>query len=86
LNVYEAVTSRGAVRGFLDRPVPREALERVLAAAAWTPSGSNLQPWHSYVLTDAPLAELKKRTGERLSAGGSHAGRHAVVEVETARS
>ncbi|WP_246082838.1 nitroreductase family protein [Nonomuraea diastatica] len=30
-------------------------LERVLAAAAWAPSGSNLQPWHAYVLTCEPL-------------------------------
>ena len=61
MDVYEAVTSRRAVRGFTDRPVPREVLERVLSAAAWAPSGSNLQPWHAYVLTGAPLAELKKR-------------------------
>jgi len=45
MDVYEAVTSRRAVRGFTDRPVPREVLERVLSAAAWAPSGSNLQPW-----------------------------------------
>ena len=25
-------------------PVPMEVLERVLAAAAWSPSGSNVQP------------------------------------------
>lgn len=58
MDVYEAVTSRQAVRAFDDRPVPKEALERVLSAAAWAPSGSNLQPWHAYVLTGAPLAEL----------------------------
>lgn len=69
MDVYEAVTSRRAVRGFTDRPVPRETLERVLSAAAWAPSGSNLQPWHAYVLTGGPLAELKKRAGERLAAG-----------------
>src|SRR6478735_12405835 len=69
MDVYEAVTSRRSVRGFTDRPVPSEALERVLSAAAWAPSGSNLQPWHAYVLTGAPLAELKKRAGERLAAG-----------------
>ena len=68
LDVYEAVTSRRAVRGFTDRPVPREALERVLSAAAWSPSGSNLQPWHAYVLTGEPLAELKKRAGRRVVA------------------
>jgi nitroreductase len=69
LDVYEAVTSRRAVRGFTDRHVPREVLERVLSAAAWSPSGSNLQPWHAYVLTGGPLAQLKKRAGERVAAG-----------------
>ncbi|WP_019069022.1 nitroreductase [Streptomyces hokutonensis] len=69
MDVYEAVTSRRAVRGFTDRPVPREVLERVLSAAAWAPSGSNLQPWHPYVVTGGPLAEIKKRAGERLAAG-----------------
>ncbi|MEU4223214.1 nitroreductase [Nonomuraea sp. NPDC026600] len=69
MDVYEAVTSRRAVRGFTDRPVPKEVLERVLSAAAWSPSGSNLQPWRAYVLTGEPLAELKKRAGERLAAG-----------------
>ncbi|WP_329565019.1 nitroreductase [Streptomyces sp. NBC_01361] len=69
MDVYEAVTSRRAVRGFTDRHVPREVLDRVLSAAAWSPSGSNIQPWHAYVLTGGPLAELKKRAGERLAAG-----------------
>ena len=69
MDVYEAVTSRRAVRGFTDRRVPREVLERVLSAAAWAPSGSNLQPWHAYVLTGRPLAELKKRAGERVASG-----------------
>ncbi|MEU6097156.1 nitroreductase [Streptomyces sp. NPDC047079] len=69
MDVYEAVTSRRAVRAFTDRPVPRRTLERVLSAAAWAPSGSNIQPWHIYVLTGAPLAELKKRAGERLASG-----------------
>ncbi|MQY37101.1 Chloronitrobenzene nitroreductase [Streptomyces sp. RB17] len=69
MDVYEAVRSRRAVRGFTDRDVPREALERVLSAAAWAPSGSNLQPWHAYAVTGAPLAEIKKRAGERLAAG-----------------
>lgn len=69
MDVYEAVTSRRAVRGFTGRQVPREVLERVLSAAAWSPSGSNLQPWHPYVVTGGPLAEIKKRVGERLAAG-----------------
>ncbi|WP_037574374.1 nitroreductase [Phaeacidiphilus oryzae] len=69
MDVYQAVATRRAVRGFTDRPVPPETLERVLSAAARSPSGGNLQPWRCYLLTGAPLAELKKRTGERVAAG-----------------
>ena len=69
MDVYEAVTSRRAVRGFTDKPVSRMVLERVLSAAAWSPSGSNLQPWNIYVLTGEPLVELKTRAVERVAHG-----------------
>ncbi|MFF9512176.1 nitroreductase [Streptomyces sp. NPDC014724] len=36
---------------------------------AGRPSGSNLQPWRAYVLTGAPLAELKRRADERVASG-----------------
>jgi nitroreductase len=66
MDVYEAVTSRRAVRGFTDEPVPREVLQRVLTAAGNAPSGSNIQPWRIYVVTGAPLAQLKKVATERV--------------------
>jgi nitroreductase len=69
VDVYEAVTSRRAVRGFTDAPVSTQVLERVLSAAAWAPSGSNVQPWNIYVVTGAPLAQLKKRATERVALG-----------------
>ncbi len=66
----EAVTSRRAVRGFTDQPVSRKVLERVLSAAAWSPSGSNIQPWNSLrAMTGALLAELKTRAVERVAHG-----------------
>lgn len=69
MDVYEAVSSRRSVRGFTDRRVPMEVLERVLSAAAWVPSGSNLQPWHAYVVTGEPLARLKKLAVGQVAAG-----------------
>ncbi|WP_053658845.1 nitroreductase [Streptomyces sp. MMG1121] len=69
MDVYEAVASRRAVRAFTDVPVPRAVLHRVLAGAARSPSGGNLQPWRVHVLTGAPLAELKKLTAERAATG-----------------
>lgn len=69
MDIYEAVRSRRAVRRFADRPIPSEVLERVFSAAVWAPSGSNIQPWNTYVVTGAPLAELKRRAGKRVAAG-----------------
>jgi nitroreductase len=69
VDVYEAVQTRRAVRGFTDEPVPTEVLQRVLSAAAWAPSGSNIQPWRIYVVTGPPLAQLKKVAVERVAAG-----------------
>ncbi|MEU0934423.1 MULTISPECIES: nitroreductase [unclassified Embleya] len=69
MDVYEAVASRRAVRGFADERIPRGVLERVMSAASRAPSGANLQPWNTYVLTGPALDRLKKRTGERVAAG-----------------
>jgi nitroreductase len=69
MDVYEAVASRRAVRGFTGEPVSTTVLERVLTAAARSPSGGNLQSWNVYLLTGAALGELKKRTAERLAVG-----------------
>jgi nitroreductase len=69
MDVYEAVRSRHSVRAFTDRPVPREALCRVLSEAAWAPSGSNIKPWRVYAVTGAPLTELTRLAGERVAAG-----------------
>lgn len=69
MDVYEAVKSRRAVRGFTDQPVSREVLERVLTAAGNAPSGSNIQPWNIYVVTGEPLVRLKKLATERVANG-----------------
>ena len=69
VDVYSAVRTRQSIRRFADRPVPREVLQRVLSAAADAPSGSNLQPWHIYVLSGQRLGKLKKRIAERVAAG-----------------
>ncbi|MFD6550873.1 nitroreductase [Streptomyces sp. NPDC058398] len=69
MDVYEAVESRRAVRAFSDEAVPMEVLERVLTAATRAPSSGNLQPWHMYVVTGEPLAELKRHATARALAG-----------------
>jgi nitroreductase len=50
--LVEALTSTGAVRRFLDRPVPRDVLARVLDRARFAPSGGNQQAWRVVVVDD----------------------------------
>lgn len=49
--VEDAIVTRRSVRAYLDKPVPRELVERVLDLAARAPSGTNTQPWKVTVLT-----------------------------------
>jgi nitroreductase len=51
MNIIEALTQRKSVRAFLDKPVPREKIIRILQAARHAPSGTNAQPWQVAVVT-----------------------------------
>ena len=57
-DVYEVMRTQRAVRRWTAEPVPDEVIERVIRAATWAPSGSNLQPWGFVVIRDAKRREL----------------------------
>jgi nitroreductase len=69
MNVTEAVQTRRSVRAFLDQPVEREVLTRILETAQRSPSGGNTQPWHGIVLTGAPMQALFARIAQDLPKG-----------------
>lgn len=69
MNVTEAVQTRRSVRAFLDKPVEREVLTRILETAQRTPSGGNTQPWHGIVLTGEPMQALFARIAQDLPRG-----------------
>lgn len=56
--VDAAITSRRSIRAFLDQPVDRDEIARILDVAARAPSGTNTQPWKVYVLTGAARQRL----------------------------
>jgi nitroreductase len=55
------IESRRSLRAFLPEPVPRATIERIIAAAARAPSGTNTQPWHVHVLTGAARDRLVEK-------------------------
>ena len=58
--VEEAISSRRSIRAFLPTPVSQQTIENILDTAARAPSGTNIQPWKTYVLTGDSLAGLSR--------------------------
>ncbi|WP_084656263.1 nitroreductase [Pandoraea norimbergensis] len=60
-HVDEAIRSRRSIRAFLPTPVPQQTVADMLSVASRAPSGSNIQPWQTYVLTGKSLTALTTR-------------------------
>lgn len=69
MNYDEVVTGRRSIRGFLDKPVPREVVEEVLELAMRAPSSFNNQCWNFTVVTGEPLDAIRKGNTEGILAG-----------------
>lgn len=57
--VERAIESRRAIRAFLPDPVDPALVRRLLALAACSPSGTNMQPWRVRVLGPQSRARLE---------------------------
>ncbi len=69
MDVSAAVASRRSIRAFLDQPVDRAVLTRVLEKAQRAPSGGNTQPWNAVMLTGDPLQNLLAKVAEVIPQG-----------------
>ncbi len=61
MDFLNLVKTRYSVRGYLDKPVKREKIERCLEAARLAPSTSNSQPWRFIVVDDPELKDAVAR-------------------------
>lgn len=68
----DVIMGRRSIRGYLDKPVPRELIEEILALAMRAPSSMNTQPWHFHVISGEPLDRIRKGNTERNLAGVPH--------------
>lgn len=57
-SVSDAINTRRSLRAFLADEVPQELISQILTTAARAPSGTNMQPWKSYVLTGESRQKL----------------------------
>jgi nitroreductase len=65
MSVCQTLRSRASVRAYTGRPVSVEAVQAILSAARWSPSGSNLQPWKVLAVAGSArdeVCDLARRT------------------------
>jgi nitroreductase len=65
MRVSEAIRARRSIKKFTDRPVTREEIETLLAAAALAPNHRLTQPWRFYVLGPEARYAYGLALGER---------------------
>lgn len=91
----EVVLGRRSIRGYLDKPVPRELIEEILTLAMRSPTSMNTQPWYFHVITGEPLDRIRRGNTENILAGvpdsrefrrgHAFAGVHRERQVEVAK-
>ncbi|MEO6472047.1 MAG: nitroreductase [Aeromicrobium sp.] len=54
------LADRWSCRGFLDKQVPRETIDRLLEIAGRTPSWCNTQPWHLSIVSGEATIKLRE--------------------------
>ena len=65
----DVVRGRRSIRGYLDKPVPRELIEDIIPMAMRSPTSMNPQPWYFHVITGEPLDLIRKGNTENILAG-----------------
>lgn len=63
MDIFTAIHTRQSVSKVRPDPVPRELIERLLAAAAQAPNHHKVRPWRFFVLTGA----ARERLGEAMA-------------------
>jgi nitroreductase len=65
------VHERRSIRGYQQKPVPRELIEEIIDLAKRAPSSMNTQPWHFHVITGEPLERIRKGNTEKMMSGSA---------------
>lgn len=60
------------MRGFLDKPVPKEVIEEIINGAKWAPSSYNTQTWHIHAVGGEVLNKIREGNVEETMAGKPH--------------
>jgi nitroreductase len=80
MEVFDAVRTLLAVRGYQDKPIPEAVVRRIVEAGRLTGSGMNRQPWHFIVVRER---ETLRSLGAVASSGSYVAQAPLAIVVAT---
>jgi len=69
MDVKEALVKRKSTRAFLNKPVSRELIKKILDSAKHAPSGVNTQPWKVAVVTGEKKHQLERKLENTFRSG-----------------
>ena len=69
METLDALKKRKSIRGYLSKPVPKNVLQEIIAAAMQAPSAMNTQPWELFIVAGEVLDNIRKGNVEALTSG-----------------
>ena len=79
MDILDAIQARHSVRAFLSKPVPRDIVMKIMAAATRSPSGGNGQPWEIFIASGATIETIRLAYQERARAASAGPGGPATL-------
>lgn len=69
MDIIKVIHDRKSSRAFLPKPIPKDAIGKILDAARWAPSWANTQPWEFLVVSGETLEKIGKEFCRRIAQG-----------------
>ncbi|MFA5527839.1 MAG: nitroreductase [Peptostreptococcales bacterium] len=69
MEIMNAIEKRKSVRGYLDKPVSKETISKIIETSLRSPSAVNIQPWDIYVVTGEVLDNMKNENEKMFLSG-----------------
>ncbi len=66
MDILHTIQERRSVRAFLDKPVDKETLEKLISYASQAPSAINIQPWELVVVSGEERKRLSRVLVKRM--------------------
>ena len=69
MSLEDTMLTRRSVRGYTDKPVPQDLLDKVFGIAQHTPTNCNIQPWITLVASGEARDRIRAKFLEKITSG-----------------